>query len=143
MLQRNSTFDDRTPRRILRGVDRLADLLELTLGPFGRAVLIDRGTSAPLVGDSGYAIATHFEMADPVAQCGVQALRHLAWEMSRDFGDGATTAIVIARAVLAGLVKMMAAGHDPHHLGEAVVRRAELITGQVRASAVPQTTSAR
>jgi chaperonin GroEL len=137
MLQRNSAFDDRTPRCILRGADRLADLLELTLGPVGRTVLIDRGTSAPLVGDSGYAVATHFEMADPVAQCGVQALRHLAWEMSRDFGDGATTAIVIARAVLAGLVKMMDAGHDPRHLGEAVVRRAELIAAQVRASAVP------
>src|SRR5690606_23129678 len=66
-----------------------------------------------------------------------QALRHLAWEMSRDFGDGATTAIVLARAVLAGLVNMMDAGHDPQHLGEAVVRRAQAIAAQLRASAVP------
>lgn len=137
MLQRNPAFDDRTPRRILRGSDRLADLVELTLGPVGRAVLIDRGTALPLVGDSGYAVATHFDMADPVAQSGVQALRHLAWEMSRDFGDGAATAIVLARAVLAGLVNMMDAGCDPQHLGDAVVRRAKAIAAQIEASAVP------
>ena len=137
MLQRSSTFDDRTPRRILRGADRVTDLVELTLGPAGRAVLIDRGTSAPLVGGGGYAVATHFDMADPVAQTGVQALRNLAWEMSRDFGDGATTAVVLARAVLAGLVNMMDAGHDPQHLGDAVVRQARALAEQVRASAIP------
>lgn len=137
MLQRPPAFESRTPRRILRGADRLADLVELTLGPVGRAVLIDRGTAAPLVGGSGYAVATHFETADPVAQCGVQALRQLAWEMSRDFGDGATTAIVLARAVLVGLVNMMDAGHDPRHLGEAVVRHAQAIAVQIKAGAVP------
>ncbi|MCY0149282.1 chaperonin GroEL [Hoeflea sp. G2-23] len=136
MLQHRPPFENQTLRRILHGADQLADLVELTLGPVGRAVLIDRGAAIPLVGDNGYAVATHFDIADPVAQCGVQTLRHLAWEMSRDFGDGAATAIVLARAVLAELVNMMDAGYDPQHLGEAVVRRAKAIAAQIEASAV-------
>ncbi len=113
MHRANPTFEVRTPRAILPGAESLADLVALTLGPVGRAVLIDRTGAPPLIGGDGYTVATHFDVADPVAQSGVQALRNLAWEMSRDHGDGAATAVVLARAVLAGLVRMAAAGHDP------------------------------
>ena len=137
MLQRNAQFESRTPQQLLRGADLLADLVELTLGPSGRSVLIDAGGSAPLLGTDGYTVATHFDLLDPVRQSGVQALRNLAWEMLRDCGDGATTAVVLARAVLAGLVTMTAAGHDPQHLGQAVLRQAQAVAAQLRARAVP------
>ncbi len=137
MLQRNTQFESRTPQQLLRGADLLADLVELTLGPSGRSVLIDAGGSAPLLGTDGYTVATHFDLHDPVRQSGVQALRNLAWEMLRDCGDGATTAVVLARAVLAGLVTMTAAGHDPQHLGQAVQRHAQAVAAQLRARAVP------
>ncbi|CAM5557473.1 chaperonin GroEL [Aquamicrobium terrae] len=137
MHRANPTFEVRTPRAILRGAESLADLVALTLGPVGRAVLIDRTGAPPLIGGDGYTVATHFDVADPVAQSGVQALRNLAWEMSRDHGDGAATAVVLARAVLAGLVRMAAAGHDPQRLGEAVARQAQIIAARIREKAIP------
>lgn len=119
----------------MSGSGSLARLVALTLGPVGRAVLIDRAGASPLIGTDGYTVATHFDVTDPVAQSGVQVLRNLAWEMSRDHGDGTATSVVLAWAALAGLVRMAAAGHDPQRLGEAVVRQARTIAGRLKAGA--------
>lgn len=135
MYRATSTFDDSTPRAILHGSERLARLVGLTLGPVGRAVLIDRVGASPLIGADGYTVATHFDVTDAVGQSGVQALRNLAWEMSRDHGDGTATSVVLAWAVLAELLRMSAAGHDPQRLAAVVVRQARTIAEKLKAGA--------
>lgn len=135
MYQNGATLADSTSRAILHGSESLARLVALTLGPTGRAVLIDQAGGSPLIGADGYTVATHFDVADPVGRSGVQALRNLAWEMSRDHGDATATAVVLAWAVLAGLVRMSAAGHDPQRLAEVVVRQAQSIAGRLKAGA--------
>ena len=135
MYEAGATLADSTNRAILHGSESLARLVALTLGPTGRAVLIDRAGASPLIGADGYTVATHFDVADPVGRSGVQALRNLAWEMSRDHGDATATAVVLAWAVLAGLGSMSAAGYDPQCLAQVVVRQAQAIAERLKASA--------
>ncbi len=120
-------FGDQASQRILSGAGRLTRLVELTLGPFARSVLIDGGNAAPMIANSGYDVATHFDVGDVTAQAGVQALRNMAWEQSRDRGDGTATAVSLAGAVLHGMRRLNAAGFDPQRLGEVVLRQGAAI----------------
>ena len=113
-------FTDDARRRIVRGATQVARLVELTLGPAARTVLIERAPAGPLVGSSGHDVALYVELVCPVEQIGAQAMRNVAWEMSDRWGDGTATVVCLAAALLQALDQAEKSGHDRRALAAAL-----------------------
>jgi chaperonin GroEL len=101
---------------LLRGMDVLADTVAATLGPAGRTVIIERPFAKPIISRNGHAIAKHVHLDEPMANMGVRALREVAWRTSDEVGDGTTTAMVLARAMVRDGIKATRFGLNPRHL---------------------------
>ena len=101
---------------LLRGMNILADTVAVTLGPAGRSVIIERPFASPIISHTGHAIAKHIHLDDPMANMGVRALREVAWRTSDEVGDGTTTAMVLARAMVRDGIRATMFGIEPRHL---------------------------
>jgi chaperonin GroEL len=137
MVAKVVRWGDAADMPLARGVDIAADLVATTLGPAGRAVLVARPYASPLLLREGHAIVQQLDLADPAQQMGVQAMRELAWRTSDQAGDGTSTAIVMARALLQAGRQAVAAGIAPGELQEALDAHARAIGGQLDAAARP------
>ena len=98
---------------ILKGVERLADTVAVTLGPKGRNVAIDQTVGAPKITKDGVTVAKHVDFADPYMNLGAQLVKGVASKTNDEAGDGTTTATVLARHMYAEGAKAVAAGMNP------------------------------
>jgi len=103
-------FDEDARRRLLTGVDALADTVAVTLGPRGRTVVLGRASGAPTFTSDGATVAGELTLADPYANLGVSLLREVAGRTKEAAGDGTTTATVLAQAMIHGGLRAVAAG---------------------------------
>ncbi len=101
---------------ILRGVNRLADAVKVTLGPKGRNVVLDRKFGSPTITKDGVTVAKEIELPDAVENMGAQMVREVASKTSDVAGDGTTTATVLAQAIFRGGAKNVVAGANPMEL---------------------------
>src|SRR5947199_3840698 len=101
---------------ILRGVNRLAEAVRVTLGPRGRNVVLDKKFGAPLITKDGVTVAKEIELADPLENMGAQMVREVASKTSDVAGDGTTTATVLAQAIYREGSKNVTAGANPMEL---------------------------
>ena len=92
-------FDQQAREGIRRGVNQLARVVKVTLGPRGRAVLIDKKWGAPVVSVDGVTVAKEIELQDPIENMGAQMVKEVATKTSDIAGDGTTTATVLAQAI--------------------------------------------
>lgn len=124
---------------MLRGVDRLADAVAVTLGPRGRTVLIERedGIGAPRITKDGVTVADSLEDAGRFEQLGLRLVRRAAQRVAEDIGDGTTTTIVLARALAAEGIKAVAAGIDPMALRRALEDSVVSVTEELKRQAQP------
>jgi len=99
-----------------RGVDKVADAVEVTLGPKGRNVVIDKKFGAPTITKDGVTVAKEIELEDPIENMGAQMVREVASKTSDVAGDGTTTATVLARAIIREGLKNVTAGANPMDL---------------------------
>jgi chaperonin GroEL len=139
---------------LLAGIDELADAVSATLGPKGRNVAMHQkasrygadygeraGAGAPvLITNDGVTIAKEISFADPVKNMGAQLMKEAAVKANDEAGDGTTTAIVLAQALLQDAFRNIAAGADPLALHRGIKRAGELAVSRLAASAVPVTT---
>ena len=102
--------------KIRRGVNTMADAVKVTLGPRGRTVIIDRDFGPPQIVNSGVVVAQAIELEDRFENMGAQLLREVASRTSEMAGDGTTTAIVLAHAMIQEGLKYLAAGMNPMDL---------------------------
>ncbi|MGB1127604.1 MAG: chaperonin GroEL [Opitutales bacterium] len=109
-------FDEAARKKLLSGVDTLANAVKVTLGPKGRNVLIDKKFGAPSVTKDGVTVAKEIELSDPYENMGAQMVREVASKTADSAGDGTTTATVIAEAVYREGIKNVAAGANPIYL---------------------------
>jgi chaperonin GroEL len=123
---------------LLAGVNKLADAVQVTLGPKGRNVIIDQGWGSPKITKDGVTVAKSIELADPNENMGAQLVRSVASKTNDTAGDGTTTATVLARAIVTEGAKAVAAGMNPMdvHRGsqlavERVVENLQKLTRQV------------
>lgn len=130
-------FADDARRRIGRGATQVARLVELTLGPAARTVLIERAPAGPLVGSSGYDVALHVELACPVEQIGAQAMRNVAWEVSDCWGDGTATVVCLAAAFLQALDQAEKSGCDRRALATAFDAEVADVVATLTRSTIP------
>ncbi len=109
-------FDEDARRALERGVNQLADVVKVTLGPRGRNVVIDKKWGAPTITNDGVTIAREIEFVDPYENLGVQLAKEVATKTNDVAGDGTTTATVLAQAMVAEGLRNVAAGASPTSL---------------------------
>ena len=98
---------------ILRGVNQLADVVKVTLGPRGRNVVLNKKFGSPTITKDGVTVAKEIELPDPLENMGAQMVREVASKTSDVAGDGTTTATVLAQAIFREGAKTVAAGANP------------------------------
>ncbi|MEJ2577868.1 MAG: chaperonin GroEL [Kineosporiaceae bacterium] len=106
-------FDDSARRSLERGVNALADVVKVTLGPKGRNVVIDKSWGAPTITNDGVTIAKEVELDDPYENLGAQLAKEVATRTNDVAGDGTTTATVLAQAMLREGLRNVTAGAAP------------------------------
>ncbi|MBE6658753.1 MAG: chaperonin GroEL [Ruminococcaceae bacterium] len=98
---------------LLRGVDKLADTVKITLGPKGRNVVLDKKYGAPLITNDGVTIAKEIELEDAMENMGAQLVKEVATKTNDAAGDGTTTATLLAQAFIREGMKNITAGANP------------------------------
>src|ERR1700732_4495172 len=104
---------ERSRATILRGVNDLVGAVRVTLGPKGRSVALESKVGGPLITKDGVTVANDIALLDPFENMGAEMVREVASKTNRDAGDGTTTAILLAHAILREGVKVVAAGANP------------------------------
>ena len=102
------------------GVNTLADTVKITLGPKGRNVVLDKKYGAPLITNDGVTIAKEIELSDPFENMGAQLVKEVSTKTNDVAGDGTTTAVVLAQAIVREGLKNLAAGANPIILKEGI-----------------------
>ncbi|MBR3220221.1 MAG: chaperonin GroEL, partial [Thermoguttaceae bacterium] len=92
-------FDDAARRRMLDGVNKLADVVAVTLGPTGRNVILNKSYGAPLVTKDGVTVSKDIELPDPFENMGAKLVNEVAPKTADIAGDGTTTATILAREI--------------------------------------------
>ena len=108
------------------GVNTLADTVKITLGPKGRNVVLDKKYGAPLITNDGVTIAKEIELADPFENMGAQLVKEVSTKTNDVAGDGTTTAVVLAQAIVREGLKNLAAGANPIILKEGIKKAVDL-----------------
>ena len=98
---------------MLRGVDKLADVVAVTLGPTGRNVILDKSYGGPTVTKDGVTVSKEVELEDRFENMGAKLVNEVASKTSDVAGDGTTTATVLARAIFREGLRNIAAGSNP------------------------------
>jgi chaperonin GroEL len=120
MAAKDVRFGDDARQRMLRGVDILAAAVNITLGPKGRNVILDKSYGAPRITKDGVTVAKEIELSDKFENMGAQMVREAASKTNDVAGDGTTTAIVLARAIVSEGGKAVSAGMNPMDLKRGV-----------------------
>jgi len=116
MAAKEIRFSEDARRRLLTGVNILANAVKITLGPRGRNVVLEKSFGAPTVTKDGVSVAKEIELKDKFENMGAQMLKEVASKTSDEAGDGTTTATVLAQSMLVEGVKAVAAGLNPMDL---------------------------
>ena len=106
-------FDEQARKKLKAGIDKITNVIKVTLGPKAKHVVLDRGFGAPEICDDGVTIAKEIELEDKVENLGVELMKEVAEKTNDVAGDGTTTAVVLAQAMVSEGLKNVTAGADP------------------------------
>ena len=120
---------------LLRGVDKLADTVKITLGPKGRNVVLDKKYGAPLITNDGVTIAKEIELDDPAENMGAQLVKEVATKTNDAAGDGTTTVTLLAQAMIHEGMKNVTAGANPMVLRKGMKKAVDRAVECLKASA--------
>ena len=137
MTAKQVMFHEDAHAKILRGVTVLANAVKVTLGPKARTVMLERAYGAPTIINSGVIVAKEIELKDRFENMGVQMVREVAAKTSEVAGDGTTTAMVLAQAIVLEGMKYVAAGMNPMDLKRGIDRATEAVVAELKRLARP------
>ncbi|HEY2035137.1 MAG TPA: chaperonin GroEL [Rhizomicrobium sp.] len=132
MAAKDVKFGADAREKLLRGVDILADAVQVTLGPKGRNVVIDKSFGAPRTTKDGVTVAKEIELGDKFENMGAQMVREVASKTNDAAGDGTTTATVLARAIVREGSKRVAAGMNPMDLKRGIEKAVEAVVADLK-----------
>jgi len=138
-MAKQITLGEKSRAAILRGVNKLADTVKITLGPRGRNVVLDKKYGSPTITKDGVTVAKEIELKDAMENMGAQMVREVASKTSDIAGDGTTTATVLAQAIFREGVKTVAAGANPMALKRGIDKAVERAIREIRKTAKPVT----
>ena len=116
---------------LLRGVDKLADTVKITLGPKGRNVVLDKKFGAPLITNDGVTIAKEIELESAAENMGAQLVREVATKTNDAAGDGTTTATLLAQALIHEGMKNVTAGANPMVLRKGIFKAVDAAVAEL------------
>jgi len=136
-MAKQITYGDESRQSILRGINRLADAVRVTLGPRGRNVVLDKKFGAPLITKDGVTVAKEIELKEPLENMGAQMVKEVASKTSDVAGDGTTTATVLAQAIYREGSKNVTAGANPMEVKRGIERAVAAVTEELKRLSKP------
>ncbi len=130
-------FEDSARAKMLRGVEKLADAVAVTMGPTGRNVIIDKSFGGPTVTKDGVTVSKEVELEDRFENMGAKLVNEVASKTSDIAGDGTTTATVLARAIFKEGTRNIAAGSNPMAVRRGIEKAVEAAIEKLHAMAKP------
>jgi chaperonin GroEL len=137
MAAKRIAFDQEAREAIRRGVKQLARAVKVTLGPRGRAVLLEKKWGAPIVSVDGVTVAKEIELKDPYENMGAQMVKEVASKTNDVAGDGTTSATVLAEAIFDEGLKNVTAGANPIALKRGIDRAVGAIVAELKRLSKP------
>lgn len=130
-------FDEQARQQIKNGVDKLANAVKVTLGPKGRNVLIEKSYGAPQITKDGVTIAKEIELEDRLENIGAQSVKEAATKTVERAGDGTTTAVVLAQAIVGQAFKNITSGANPMEISNGLDKGFKAIVAELQKMAKP------
>ena len=130
-MAKDIIFGEDARKALLRGIDKLADTVSVTLGPKGRNVVLDKKYGAPLITNDGVTIAKEIELEDPFENMGAQLVKEVAVKTNDVAGDGTTTATLLAQTLIHEGMKNVAAGANPVILKKGMKKATEAAVKEI------------
>ena len=130
-------FSEDARKRLKSGIDMLADSVKVTLGPGGRNVVLDKKFGPPQVCSDGVTIAKEIELEEPFENMGAQLIKEAASKTNDAAGDGTTTSVVLAQAIIQEGFKNVAAGADPMAMKRGIEQAVGAIKGEIKDMSSP------
>ncbi len=124
-------FNEEARRGLERGMNQLADAVKVTLGPKGRNVVLEKKWGAPTITNDGVSIAKEIELEDPYEKIGAELLKEVPKKTDDVAGDGTTTAIVLAQALVREGLRNVAAGANPMSLKRGIEFAVERVSEEL------------
>jgi len=131
-MAKQMKFNEEAMRAVMSGVDQLADVVRITLGPKGRYVVLDKKFGSPTITNDGVTIAKEIELKDPFENMGAQLVKEVASKTNDDTGDGTTTATLLAQAIVREGIKNITAGADPIHIKRGIDRAVKTVVNEIK-----------
>ncbi|MBF8984128.1 chaperonin GroEL [Lutibacter sp. B2] len=125
-------FREEARRKLEAGVNKLADTVKITLGPRGRNVILDKKFGSPLITNDGVTIAREIELEDPYENMGAQLVKEVATKTNDVAGDGTTTAILLAQAIIREGAKNVTAGANPMILKKGIQKAVDVVVEEIK-----------
>ena len=132
MAPKQLIFDISARDALLRGLDKLADAVKVTLGPQGRNVVLDKSFGSPTITKDGVTVAKEIELKDPYENMGAQMVKEVASKTSDVAGDGTTTATVLAQSIFRQGLKNVTAGANPMDLKRGIDLAVGAVVGDIK-----------
>lgn len=130
-------YGDEARKLLENGVNVIADTVKITLGPKGRNVVLDKKFGSPLITNDGVTIAKEIELEDPFENMGAQLVKEVSTKTNDVAGDGTTTAVVLAQAIVKEGLKNLAAGANPVILKKGIATAVDTAVAKVKSISKP------
>ena len=131
-MAKKIVYNEEARQTIMRGVNKLAAAVRVTLGPKGRNVVLEKKFGSPVVTKDGVTVAKEVDLEDPVENLGAKMVREVASKTSDVAGDGTTTATVLAQAIYREGLRNVAAGSNPMELKRGIDKAVALIVSSIQ-----------
>jgi chaperonin GroEL len=132
MAAKQIAFNTDARERILHGIRKLAHAVRVTLGPSGRVVVLEKSFGTPTVTKDGVTVAKEIELEDPYENMGAQMVKEVASKVSKDAGDGTTTATIYAESIFAEGLKNITAGANPNEVKRGIDKAVAALIEELR-----------
>jgi chaperonin GroEL len=137
MSAKQLIYDAAARRQLKSGIDALANAVKVTLGPRGRNVAIDKKWGAPTITHDGVTVAKEIELEDPYQNMGAQMLKQAATKTNDVAGDGTTTSVVLAQAIVTEGLRNLAAGANPMLLKRGIDAGTRAVVDEIKNLSIP------
>jgi chaperonin GroEL len=129
-------FDEKARRALLKGIDKVANTVKITLGPKGRNVILDKSGS-PTITNDGVTIAKEIELSDKFENMGAKLIKEVASQTQDKAGDGTTTATLLSQLMITEGLKNISAGNNPIEIKKGIEKTTQSVIDYLKSKSTP------